>query len=235
MTDPNTVPVHLASSDVPMGGGKKRARVSMLARTINLTSNDPVQQIMPQSDSRTWAWMIGNSSAVSASAGGTAVVPAGAGTVIASWTVPLAGAYTVTVAMTIAGPVAADRNNMDLYVNGALVTALPVGTNTAPQTSVPVVLQLAAGSVVTVQQIAVTTATGYLAILTATPATDAVFIGTGKGDVQTAAGVSGGNGVGQIPSGLKWDIPTTDQVWAGAPANILPVVVTITSFYEQPE
>jgi hypothetical protein len=108
-------------------------------------------------------------SAASISAGGGAVAPAGAGTVIATWTVTQAGEYAVAVAMTIASGVAADHNNMGLYVNGTLNSLLPVGTNTAPTVSDPVMLNLAVGAVVTVQQIATTTATDYYAVINATP------------------------------------------------------------------
>jgi hypothetical protein len=132
MPDSDYVPVevHLRSVSIAAAaamGGKKRCRVSMSARVFVLNATDPVQEILPQSDSRVWAW---------------------------------------------------------IYVSTA---------------------------------------------------TNPIFIGGAKADVQAAAGASGGNGAALIPAALKWDVPTTDLVYAGAAAASLPVTITVTAFYEQPE
>lgn len=105
-------------------------------------------------------------------AGGAFVAPAAPGTVISTLGVPVAGTYSITVNTDTVAGVAADHNNMALFVNGVQVAILPVaitgGTNVQ---SPPVSLTLPVNAVVTVQQIAVTTATGYAAIIEATPLT----------------------------------------------------------------
>jgi hypothetical protein len=51
------LPVHLASSDVPLGAGpKKRCRYAGRTRTFTLTAQNPIEAILPPSDSRTEAW-----------------------------------------------------------------------------------------------------------------------------------------------------------------------------------
>lgn len=105
--------------------------------------------------------------APSFSGGGGAVVPAGAGTVIATAVAPAAGLYNVAVNTNTQGAVAGDHNNMGLYLNGVLFTILPVLTSgNADQNSNPVNMQLAAGDTLTVRQIAATTSTDYYAIIT---------------------------------------------------------------------
>lgn len=79
-----TVPVHIASSDVPLhpapAAAPARRRRGLAARSYTLTATDPVQQILPLNSGRVEAWVqpltnpitIGNSKA-DAAAGGNAV------------------------------------------------------------------------------------------------------------------------------------------------------------------
>jgi hypothetical protein len=64
-TDYPPVRTHIVSSDVPLGGThRKRRRVSLIARTFTLNATDPVQELLPQSDSRVWAHVISVTNAV---------------------------------------------------------------------------------------------------------------------------------------------------------------------------
>lgn len=49
--------VHITGSDIPLGSAPpaKRKRRAVSTRSFTLTSNDPVQEILPQSDSRSEA------------------------------------------------------------------------------------------------------------------------------------------------------------------------------------
>lgn len=67
MTSPDYPPihVHIASSDVPDGGGpRRRCRRALRTNTYTLTAAQPVQPILPQADSRVEAWI---TSAIAAS------------------------------------------------------------------------------------------------------------------------------------------------------------------------
>lgn len=126
--DPETVKVHIASSDVDLASSTRprRKRIALSARQFQLTTSDPVQLILPESDSRVYAWLIVNT------------------------------------------------------------------------------------------------------------ATNPVYVGGQKADAQQAAN-SGALGAAQIPSQVRWDLPTTDPVWAAAPSASLPLTLTVTAFYEQPD
>jgi hypothetical protein len=51
------IPVHISSSDVPVGGSsKKRCRYAARTRTFTLSSQNTVDAILPQADTRTEAW-----------------------------------------------------------------------------------------------------------------------------------------------------------------------------------
>jgi hypothetical protein len=53
-----TLPVHLKGSDIPLGGGPaKRKRRALRTNTWTLTAANPVQQVLPQADTRTEAWI----------------------------------------------------------------------------------------------------------------------------------------------------------------------------------
>lgn len=113
------------------------------------------------------AWS--NSPSASITQGGNAIAPAGPGTIIATWAVAESGNYVITVQNQVSGAVAADRNNMGLYAGNELIATLPVVTaGTAEVSSTPTIVSLAAGEIVTVQQINATTSTDYYAIITAT-------------------------------------------------------------------
>lgn len=53
-----SIPVHVASSDVPLGGAssRRRCRYAARTRTFTLTALQPADVILPQSDTRTEAW-----------------------------------------------------------------------------------------------------------------------------------------------------------------------------------
>lgn len=148
---------------------------------------------------------VGSPGANSISGGGGSVVPAGAGTVIATVNITTAGTYAVTVSgIQVAGPVAADRNNMGLYVNGVLNQVLPADTNTAASQSETVNISLNAGDVLTVRQIAATTATGYYAVITATP----LSAGTVIADVYAGSDIEAADFSCQFMTGVP--IPTIE-------------------------
>lgn len=52
-----TLPVHIKGSDVPLGGAPKRRRRALRTNTYTLTASNPVQQVLPQADTRAEAWM----------------------------------------------------------------------------------------------------------------------------------------------------------------------------------
>lgn len=229
------IPVHLTGADpgaLPGVPPRRRRRYHVIPRTVTLTADTPTDQLLRPDPNREWAILIARGNDVvltenrgdgqaagnqadlsypSVTSGGGQVVPAGPGTVIASWTVQQAGTYSITVAMSTAASVAADKDNMGLFVGSTLVAVLPASTNTSPQLSAPTVLALAAGQVVTVQQLAATTSTGYFAIITATPV-------PGPALVQP-------NG-GAIPRDFPVRLPSiTSELWATAYAFPTPVTV----------
>jgi hypothetical protein len=63
--------------------------------------------------------------------------------------------------------------------------------------------------------------------------TNNIVVASSKADALSAAAASASGGASLIPFGVKWDMPTTDQVWAGA--AVLPTTITVTAFYEQDE
>lgn len=57
-TDYQPIHVHVASSDVQLGGGKpKRCRRALKTNTFTLTALQPTQCVLPQSDSRVEAYI----------------------------------------------------------------------------------------------------------------------------------------------------------------------------------
>lgn len=65
ITDMDLIPVHIASSDVPIGsGGRRRVRRALRTNTYTLTAANATQAVLPQADNRVEAWI---TSAVGAS------------------------------------------------------------------------------------------------------------------------------------------------------------------------
>lgn len=51
------IPVHVASSSVPLGGGRRRCRRALRTNTYTLTAAAPYAPVLPQADTRTEAWI----------------------------------------------------------------------------------------------------------------------------------------------------------------------------------
>lgn len=95
-TEIRTLPVHIKGSDIPLGSGPpKRKRRALRTNTYTLTAANPVQQILPQADTRTEAWMTSATEAsppvlyLSSSQSGAQAAGGGAAQVIGSDTAPV--------------------------------------------------------------------------------------------------------------------------------------------------
>lgn len=93
----STIPVHIKSSDVPLGTAPaRRKRRALRTNTYTLTAANPVQQVLPQADTRAEAWMTSATEAappvlyLSASQAGAQAAGGGAAQVIGSDTAPVA-------------------------------------------------------------------------------------------------------------------------------------------------
>lgn len=237
--DVQAVPTHLASVSPEvaesMAGASSRRRkckYHLIPRTVLLTSDTPADQLLRPDPNREYAIIIARGNDIvlterkgdaqtaagqpvtsyqSVTAGGTAVAPVAPGTVIASLVAPTGGLYSISVNTYVGGVVAADRNNMQLNWPGGSAVLPVASSGQGTEQSQPVMVSLAAGGIVTVTQIGATTATGYYAVITATPSPGPALLG-----------LTGGS----IPHDQEIRLPAiTSELWAAAVAYPTPVTV----------
>lgn len=213
-------------------GSRPLKRAALRQVTIAAAGADP-QVLVPRNPHRSKVRLLNESAASqgpTVTTAGGPVTAAGAGTVIATWTVGQAATYTITVTLSVGGTAtAADKDNMGLYVGGVLTAVLPASTNTSPQASAPTVLALAAGQVVTVQQIAAAGgASTYYAIITATPAA------APGAAVRISADLTGSGGA-LLPAAMTGylEIVTQDEICAYCPAGG-PALISVIDSYDVP-
>jgi len=237
--------VHLTGSDVPMTQPPRpRPRRGISTRTYTLTSDDPVQQILPLNARRCDAWIqplatditIGPSKAdVISGGGGTARLPGAAGgdsvsaTAIATGDNTTGGQAFVTIPAT---SLPAGRYKIDIY------SQMPTITN--PATSNNVRLQAGSTAVVTLIEHIVAQNSGayqakdpltvyrYLDGKTALTLNWAANMAATETQVWNATLVA--TPVGAPETG-PFPIETTDAVWATAAS--LPAQVTVVSVIEE--
>lgn len=135
----------------------------------------------------------GNSNAAEVEGNGNVTSP-GANAVIASATIPAAGAYNVTVVMTLTGTAEVAVNNANVRNSG--IASIGIPTISGQAVTIPLgQLNLAAGALTVNAINAGTVGANYQATIIATPVTTG-----GTVNVQLGAGVNAGGNMFKIPA-----------------------------------
>jgi len=233
------VRVHLVNADIPMyeHSDVRLRRRGLVTRTVTLTSDNPIQQVLPLNARRCEAWiqpldadvLVGQDPAdVRAGGGGCARLPGPGG--------PAAQAYKAgAVAAPGAGATIATIPAAQLPA-GWYAVRVHAGFGTNPEATTDFNMSLKAGNVTLAANLGVTTVANNIrefvfdrVYLDGTQALTVAAVAAGSASSIYVAGI---NAVGQgAPAAGPYPIITTDPLWATAPT--LPARLTVVSIVEE--